>query len=165
MLRPRRAMPIPKFTRREFCVHSVQTASLAAMALAVTGCGGSSTSPSGGSSTLPALPTINSSIVANTITLNIDASSPLNTVGNAALVNASGRSFLVARTAQGTFTALTAVCTHESCTVSNYQNQVYECPCHGSQYNTSGGVTKGPAPRSLSSFATTFTGTVLTISV
>jgi cytochrome b6-f complex iron-sulfur subunit len=135
------------------------------MALAVTGCGGSSTSPSGGSSTLPALPTINSSIVANTITLNIDASSPLNTVGNAALVNASGRSFLVARTAQGTFTALTAVCTHEACTVSNYQNQVYECPCHGSQYNTSGGVTKGPAPRSLSSFATTFAGTVLTIAV
>jgi Rieske Fe-S protein len=142
----------------------VQTASLAAMTLAVTGCGGSPSSPTGGS-TLPALPTINSSIVASTITLTIDAASPLNTVGNAALVNASGRSFLVARTAQNAFTALTAVCTHEACTVSNYQNQVYECPCHGSQYNTSGGVTKGPAPRSLSSFATNFSGTVLTISV
>jgi cytochrome b6-f complex iron-sulfur subunit len=157
-------MRIPKYTRREFCVQSCQAASLAAMALAVTGCGGSPTSSSGGS-TLPALPAINSSIVSSTITLTIDASSPLNTVGNAALVNASGRSFLVARTAQATFTALTAVCTHEACTVSNYQNQVYECPCHGSQYNTSGGVTKGPAPRSLSSFATNFSGNVLTISL
>ena len=157
-------MPLPKYTRREFCIHSVQTTSLAAVVTALTGCGGSPSSPSGGS-TLPALPAINSSIVSSTITLTIDASSPLNTVGNAALVNASGRSFLVARTAQSTFTALTAVCTHEACTVSNYQNQVYECPCHGSQYNTSGAVTKGPAPRSLSSFATNFSGSVLTISV
>jgi Rieske Fe-S protein len=157
-------MPLPKYTRREFCIHSVQTTSLAAVVTALTGCGGNPSGPGGGS-TLPALPVVNSSIVSSTITLTIDATSPLNTVGNAALVNASGRSFLVARTAQNTFTALTAVCTHEACTVSNYQNQVYECPCHGSQYNTSGGVTKGPAPRSLSSFPTNFSGTVLTISV
>jgi cytochrome b6-f complex iron-sulfur subunit len=160
-------MPIPKFTRREFCAHSFQTASLAAVATAITGCGGSPTSPSGGgsssSSGFPALPSINASIAANTITLNIDASSPLSTVGNAALVNASGRSFLVARTGQNTFTALTAVCTHEGCIVSTFQTQTFECPCHGSQYNTSGSVLRGPATRALTQFSTNFTNNVLTV--
>jgi cytochrome b6-f complex iron-sulfur subunit len=156
-------MPLPRYTRREFCIQSCQAASLAAVATALTGCGGSPTSASSGS--FAALPTINSNIVTSTITIGIDASSPLASVGNAALVNASGRSFLVARTAQDTFTALTAVCTHEACTVSNFQNQVYECPCHGSQYTTAGNVVKGPAPRSLSTFRTTFAGNLLTIAV
>jgi cytochrome b6-f complex iron-sulfur subunit len=161
-----RPMRLPKYSRREFCVHSLHTASLAAVAIAVTGCGGSGPmSASGGAGTLPALPAINSNIVSSTISLTIDASSPLASVGNAALITASGRSFLVARTAQNTFTALTAVCTHEACTVSNYQNQVYECPCHGSEYTTSGTVVRGPAQRSLTTFATTFANNVLIISV
>jgi cytochrome b6-f complex iron-sulfur subunit len=48
--------------------------------------------------------------------------------------------------------------------VSEYQNQVYECPCHGSQYSTSGAVVRGPAAVPLRQFATSFTNNVLTIS-
>jgi cytochrome b6-f complex iron-sulfur subunit len=107
--------------------------------------------------------TINSNVVNGTITLNIDASSPLASVGSAALVNPSSSRVLVARTGQTSFTALTAVCTHEGCTVSNYQNQVFECPCHGSQFSTSGSVVKGPASSPLRSFATAFNNNVLTI--
>jgi cytochrome b6-f complex iron-sulfur subunit len=159
-------MPIPTYTRREFCVHSFQTASLAAIATALTGCGGgssSSSSPTSPSSGLPGLATINATILNNTITLNIDASSPLSAVGTAALVNASGRPFLVAHTGANTFTALTAVCTHEQCTVSTFQTQMYECPCHGSQYSTAGSVLRGPATRSLTQFTTAFANNVLTI--
>jgi cytochrome b6-f complex iron-sulfur subunit len=163
VLRLHGGMPIPTYTRREFCVHSFQTASLAAMATALTGCGsgssGSPTSPSG----LPGLATINTTILNNTMTLNIDAGSPLSAVGTAALVNASGRSFLVAHTGANTFTALTAVCTHEQCTVSTFQTQMYECPCHGSQYSTTGSVLRGPATRSLTQFTTAFSNNVLTI--
>jgi len=155
-------MRIPKYTRREFCVHSFQTVSLAAMATAITGCGGSSSSPTGPTG-LPSLATINATIVNSTITLTIDASSPLAAVGSAALVNASGRPFLVTHTGQNTFTALTAICTHEQCTVSTFANQTFECPCHGSQYSTSGTVLKGPATRSLTSFTTNFTNNVLAI--
>ena len=163
-------MTMPKFTRREFCVHSFQTASLAAAATAIAGCGGSPTSPGGGGgsssgSGFAALPSINASIAGNAITLNIDAGSPLSAVGAAALINASGRSFLVTRTGQNAFTALTAVCTHEGCTVSTFQSQTFECPCHGSQYSTSGSVLKGPATRALAQFPTSFANNVLTITL
>ena len=63
------------------------------------------------------------------------------------------------------FVALTAVCTHEACTVSGFQSSRYVCPCHGSQYSTTGAVLQGPATRSLQQFATRISGTVLTISL
>jgi len=154
-------MPIPKYTRREFCFHSGQALSLAAIASAITGCGGSSTSAT---STLPNLPTINSSVSNGTITLTIDASSPLAATGSAALVATSSGNFLVSR-AGDQFTALTAVCTHEQCVVSTFQSGTYQCPCHGSQYSTSGSVIRGPASRSLATFATSFSNNVLTIRV
>jgi cytochrome b6-f complex iron-sulfur subunit len=156
-------MNFPTYTRREFCSFTVQTLSLGAVTALVSGCGGSSSTSASGVGTLPTLTTISGTIVNNTIALTIDSASPLNNVGSAALVNASGRSFLVSRTGQSSFTALTAICTHEGCTVSNYQNEVYECPCHGSQYSTSGSVLKGPASSPLRQFTTNFSNNVLTI--
>lgn len=155
-------MGIPTYSRREFFVQSTQMMSLAAVATALTGCGGSPSSP-GGVSGLPALPTLSATIISNTFTLTIDGGSPLAAVGSAALVTASGRSFLVAHTGQSAFTTLTATCTHQQCTVSTYQNQVYECPCHGSQYSTTGAVVRGPAPTALRQFPATFANGVLTI--
>jgi cytochrome b6-f complex iron-sulfur subunit len=154
-------MPIPKFTRREFCVHSCQTLSLAAIATSI-GCGGSD-SPTSPTSTLPALRTISAPVAGGVVTVTIDSTSPLTSVGSAALVNTSSGNFLVSRTGQDTFVALTAVCTHEGCVVSNFSSGIYECPCHGSQYNTSGAVQKGPATRALNQFATSFSNNVLTI--
>src|SRR5262245_38706533 len=166
-------MIIPTFTRREFCAQAGQTLSLAAIATLITGCGGSPTSSSssgssgssGSTGQLPEAPIITSTIVNNTITLTIDANSPLNPSGSGALINASGRNFLVSRTGPNGFTALTAVCTHEQCNVTHYQNLVFECPCHGSQYSTTGAVTKGPANQALRTFPTSFANNVLTISV
>jgi cytochrome b6-f complex iron-sulfur subunit len=146
-------------TRREFCVRACQAVSLAALTPMVQGCAGPA-----GPDLLPNIPTINASLVGSSITLSIDASSPIAGVGNAALVQTSGGSLLVAHTAQNSFIALSSVCTHQVCTVSEYQNQVYECPCHGSQYSTSGAVVRGPATAPLRQFATSFTNNVLTIS-
>src|SRR5258706_4990655 len=106
-------------SRRDFCVHACQAVSLVSIASLVQGCGGSPSGPSD-SSNAPALPTINASVAAGAITINIDAASPLASVGGAALVQTSSGNFLVARTAQDTFTALTAICTHEQCTVSGF---------------------------------------------
>ena len=95
--------------------------------------------------------------------LTIDAASPLSAVGSAALVLSGLGTFHVAHTGQNAFTALTAICTHEACTITGFQNQVYVCPCHGSQYNTSGQVLSGPAPSPLRQFGTQFANNVLTI--
>jgi Rieske Fe-S protein len=95
----------------------------------------------------------------------VDSSSPLASVGSAALIQTGSGNFLVARVAQDMFNAMTAVCTHQACTVERYQSGTFTCPCHGSQYNTSGAVTKGPAPSSLRRFNTAFSGNTLTIAL
>ena len=95
----------------------------------------------------------------------VDANAALASIGAAALVQTSSGNFLVARVAQDTFNAMTAVCTHEACVVTRFQSGTFQCPCHGSEYNTNGGVTKGPAPASLRRFNTQFANNVLTISL
>lgn len=149
-------------SRREFCHQACQAASVAALGILLPGCGGSN--PAGPSGVgAPALPQLSSSISNGAFTLAIDTTSPLNAVGNAALVQASGRAFLVARTTQDSFVALTATCTHAQCTITGFQNQDYVCPCHGSRYNTAGQVLSGPAPRSLAQFASAFANNLLTV--
>ncbi len=46
--------------------------------------------------------------------------------------------------------ALNAVCTHLGCVVPwNVAENKFMCPCHGSQYDSTGKVIRGPAPKSL----------------
>jgi cytochrome b6-f complex iron-sulfur subunit len=73
--------------------------------------------------------------------------------------------FLVARTAPDAFSAVTSTCTHEVCTITGFENETYVCPCHGSRFDTGGRVVTGPATRPLRSFATRFSGDVLTITL
>jgi cytochrome b6-f complex iron-sulfur subunit len=152
-------------TRREFCQQACQAASLLALGVAMPACGGggSPTAPSGTSA--PPLPVIAGNLSGNTVTVGIDGSSPLSSVGGAALVQAGNRAVLVSRTAQDAFTALTATCTHEACTVNGFQSSLYVCPCHGSQYSTTGTVVRGPATRGLQQFPAQLSNNVLTISV
>jgi cytochrome b6-f complex iron-sulfur subunit len=45
---------------------------------------------------------------------------------------------------------LNAVCTHLGCVVPwNASENKFKCPCHGSQYDSTGKVVRGPAPLSL----------------
>ncbi|MDZ8050210.1 MAG: Rieske 2Fe-2S domain-containing protein [Aulosira sp. ZfuVER01] len=46
--------------------------------------------------------------------------------------------------------AISPICTHLGCTVEwNNEKNHFICPCHGSQYDSMGRVTHGPAKRSL----------------
>ena len=150
--------------RREFCAHACQGISLVAVGSMLQGCGGSGspTSPSGGSSG-STLPTVAGSVSNRTVSVVVDAGSQLASVGGTALVQSTLGNFLVARISQEAFSALTAVCTHEGCTITNVSGQTYICPCHGSQFSTSGSVVKSPASRALTTYATSFTGTTLAI--
>jgi Rieske Fe-S protein len=53
----------------------------------------------------------------------------------------------------GSFVAVSSVCTHRGCTV-DAQGARLVCPCHGSTYDRSGRVLVGPAERPLTRFPT-----------
>jgi cytochrome b6-f complex iron-sulfur subunit len=57
------------------------------------------------------------------------------------------------RDEQGVY-AISAVCTHLGCVV-NYTSDQFECPCHGSKFNSAGYVLKGPAKLPLNYLALT----------
>jgi cytochrome b6-f complex iron-sulfur subunit len=44
--------------------------------------------------------------------------------------------------------AISLVCTHLGCTVNRVETG-FQCPCHGSQYDSDGLVVGGPAPKTL----------------
>jgi cytochrome b6-f complex iron-sulfur subunit len=149
--------------RRSFCVHACQTAAAVAMGTVLHGCGGSS--PTAPVDPGDDLPLISGTPSSGNILVTVDASSPLAAVGSVAIVQSSIGIVLVARTGQSSFSAVTATCTHEQCTITGHIDQTYVCPCHGSRYNTAGSVLNGPATRSLQQFPTQFANNVLTIDV
>jgi nitrite reductase/ring-hydroxylating ferredoxin subunit len=145
-------------TRRVFCAHVVTLAAFSGAGMLLESCGGSPTGPSA-----PPLPTVTGTRTASGITVTIDSTSPLASVGSAALVHTTIGDFLVAHTGPNTFAAMTATCTHQTCTIDGFQNQTFVCPCHGSTFDVNGHVLMGPAPSSLRQYATQFSNGVLTI--
>ena len=137
-------------TRRNFCVEAYQLAAVLTVSGFAAGCGGDTvTSPSDGAA--PQLPAVNGTLSGGRVSVTL-AGTPLGTNGSAALVQVGSAQYLVYRSGDQAFSVLTAICTHEGCTVSGFQNTTLVCPCHGSTYSTGGTVTKGPATRALASF-------------
>jgi cytochrome b6-f complex iron-sulfur subunit len=152
-------------SRRQFCAHACQAASLVAVSALLPACGGGD--DDGGNPTSPttpvegqALAVLNGSISGRTV--SVTASGALASAGGAALIQSSLGTFLAFRNSQTSVSVLTSVCTHEGCTVDHFNGQLYVCPCHGSKYTTSGAVANGPANRALTSFPSTLTGDTLT---
>ena len=60
---------------------------------------------------------------------------------------------LLINTAEGQLRALSAVCTHLTCTVGyeSDTNTLY-CPCHNGRFDLSGNVISGPPPRPLETY-------------
>ncbi|MEO9223610.1 MAG: Rieske (2Fe-2S) protein [Acidimicrobiales bacterium] len=62
-------------------------------------------------------------------------------------VNTSlGEPAFVCQPSAGSFTALSAICTHQGCSVLWQQSaQHFQCPCHGARFGLDGSVQRGPA--------------------
>ena len=154
-------------TRRQFCGNTCRAASLAALGAALgtilesCGGGGGPTSPG---SNLSALPVVTGTAANNTIVVTIDSVSPVATAGTAALVKSTIGDVLVVRTGQDTFTALSSLCTHQSCEITAWAGNAFVCTCHDSVFDTSGRVVSGPASSALRQYTTQFAGGTLTIS-
>ena len=64
----------------------------------------------------------------------------------------------------GTYVALTSVCTHSGCFDSwSFANSRFTCTCHNSIFDTAGKVLQGPAPQPLQVYTASVSGTTLTI--
>jgi len=95
------------------------------------------------------------------IDLNGSAYNSLKSVGGFAY---SGN-IIIIRTGDAQYIAMSKLCTHDSCTVSwnNAASQII-CPCHGSKFDSNGGVLTGPATAALKKYMVTVSGSTLKIS-
>jgi Rieske Fe-S protein len=148
-------------SRRRFCANACQVASCAALATVLPGCGSSPTSPDGMATELGVVP---GRFSGGSVQVGISGSA-LTEVGGAALIDSNAGAFLLARTSATTFVAVDATCSHESCTITGSDGNVYVCPCHGSRYSRTGQVVNGPAQASLRQFPTTFADGVVSIAL
>ncbi|MDT0643911.1 FAD-dependent oxidoreductase [Zunongwangia sp. F363] len=66
--------------------------------------------------------------------------------GEAAIVTRNGEKIAVYKKEDGSLSILSALCTHMACMVhwNNLENS-WDCPCHGSRFDTRGEVIEGPA--------------------
>lgn len=55
------------------------------------------------------------------------------------------------KTTKNDYTASLLKCTHNGCEL-NVGGGIYTCPCHGSEFSTTGKVLEGPADRDLKTF-------------
>ncbi len=88
----------------------------------------------------------------STLTVTVSAFPALANVGGIAAVgNLGNKPVAVVRTGAASFTALSRICTHAGCDVG-IQGNGFSCPCHGSEFDSTGQATQGPAEGALQRF-------------
>jgi cytochrome b6-f complex iron-sulfur subunit len=114
----------------------------------------------------PTSPNDNNSDIQITIDITKSENNTLNTIGGTIAITGNaldGNGMLIIRPGQTSVTALSRTCTHQGCTIPNFQNNISTCPCHGSQYSTSGSVVNGPATQSLRKYTSSISDNIITI--
>ena len=136
-------------TRRTFCATLCQAAACVAVTAARQNA---------------ALPIVRGQVDGDRVTVRV-GSTALADVGGRARVASTAGAFLVSRTSEREFIALTGTCSHESCQITDADADAYLCPCHESKFDAKGEVVRGPAELPLQEYATGFADGVLTITV
>ncbi len=113
--------------------------------------------------TTPTNPTAPNGITisGNTVQVNLTIQNKLAASGGWLLITSAKT--LVANL-NGTYVALTSVCTHSGCFDSwSFTNSRFTCTCHNSIFDTAGKVVQGPAGQPLDVYITSVSGSTLTI--
>lgn len=96
--------------------------------------------------------------------ITVDLSTKLLTVGSYIYSNGVIIARIAAGNASTSFAAVSQACTHQGTSVVYQSSGKFHCPNHGAEFNTAGGVTQGPATKSLTKYTVAVSGTTLTIS-
>jgi cytochrome b6-f complex iron-sulfur subunit len=100
-------------------------------------------------------------ISGNTVQVNLTIQNKLAASGGWLLITSAKT--LVANL-NGTYVALTSVCTHSGCFDSwSFTNSRFTCTCHNSIFDTAGKVVQGPATQPLQVYTASVSGNTLTI--
>ena len=101
-----------------------------------------------------------------TVDLSLSENSALLVVGGALALGSNvidSKGILLYRQSDTNVLAFSRNCTHNSCTIDSFQNGTSTCPCHGSQFNTSGNVVIGPAIIPLTQYSAAIADNIVTI--
>ena len=101
-----------------------------------------------------------------TVDLSLSENSALLVVGGALALGSNvidSKGILLYRQSDTNVLAFSRNCTHNSCTIDSFQNGTSTCPCHGSQFNTSGNFVVGPAVNPLTQYSAAIADNIVTI--
>jgi Rieske Fe-S protein len=110
------------------------------------------------------------SMCGTNVCVDVTAAPALAQVNGSLVVTDPTNSFkvMLVRTSDTAFVTVSDVCTHAGCFVGyDATLQLLVCPCHGSEFDLTGAVKRGPANRPLTNYANSYdtTSQVLTITV
>lgn len=109
------------------------------------------------------VPTGTASMCGNNLCVSLTENPELAEVGGVLLFTQdTGQAIYVMRVSETELRALSAICTHQACTVE-WDTEKFVCPCHASQFSATGALLRGPAPTPLRTFNTSLAGDLLTI--
>jgi Rieske Fe-S protein len=83
------------------------------------------------------------------------------------IVYLGSEKILIGRSSDGSFHAVSAVCTHRGCSIRFYQHGTQEefaCNCHASRFDLAGGNLSGPATIPLKQYEVSIVGDNLVVS-
>jgi len=157
---------ITPYTRKDFLRTAGSTALFATLGIGFFGCSSSTDAmdgtevrpPSGGNGA------ISISDNGNSISINLEEESVsgLKKQGGWMLIREANT--LVVNVDGESIRSFTSVCTHAGCSTNwQFANSRFECTCHGSRFDTSGSVVRGPATRDLREFTVNRDGDLVTI--
>ena len=149
-------------SRRNFALKSAQVIlSGSLLTLVLESCGHSPMDAESGAED----PAAKTAVTTLTLDLNAKENAALKKVGGAVKVTKGTTKLIVVRSKTSTYTAFSSTCTHNGCQVPlpNASGAII-CPCHGSRFDATGKVVKGPAKRDLPKAQVVLQGTNLKIS-
>ena len=96
------------------------------------------------------------SAFAKKLGLKIEKVTSLSKVGGSATVKLAGEEILLIRSSASEVRGVSPKCTHQKCALKyNPKTANLDCKCHGSSFDLTGKVLKGPATKKLKTYATT----------